>query len=215
MVIASMDLIVFDLDGTLYEHPFLKLQLGLKLWRSLPYLRRLEPSRGRIRPERFADGDELRAAQASKLDPRFSRRAHDWYRKQFYPQFLACLHPRWVRPGLQDLLQNIRRSGVRTAVLSDYSFVKERLQKLGIEPTLFDHLASAEDDGHLKPGVSSYLKLAKLFQVVPQRILIVGDRPETDGVAAQAIGAAFIHIASLQEWQEFTTHLEARITWNA
>jgi FMN phosphatase YigB (HAD superfamily) len=212
-LLPSQQLIVFDLDGTLYEHPYLKLQLGLKLWRSLRYLKRLEPSRNQIRSKRFTSGEALRAAQARTMDPASSRRAQSWYHAQFYPQFISCLHPRWSRPGLSDLLKKIRSKGIHTAVLSDYSCVQERLLRLGIEPKLFDQLASAEDDGHLKPGLSSYLRLAEKFKVPPERMLIVGDRPETDGVAAQAIGAAFVHIASALEWEDFITHWETQSTW--
>ncbi|MBW2264536.1 MAG: HAD family hydrolase, partial [Deltaproteobacteria bacterium] len=86
--------------------------------------------------------------------------------------------------------------GLKTAVLSDYGRVAERVEALRLPVTLFDDLASAEDAGALKPSPLPFLMSARNLGLEPDQVLVVGDRDDMDGQGAMAAGMAFLRLGS-------------------
>ena len=82
--------------------------------------------------------------------------------------------------------------GVKLVCLSDYSKVKERLLALDIDIDKFTLIKSSEDYGTLKPSESAFIKIAESLNISPSKILVVGDRDDTDGEGARRSKMQFI-----------------------
>ena len=76
-------------------------------------------------------------------------------------------------------------------VLSDYGHTHEKLEALGLDVELFDWVVSAPELGGLKPASQLMSKVAERMTVSPSECLVIGDREDTDGEMAKAVGAAF------------------------
>jgi HAD superfamily hydrolase (TIGR01509 family) len=103
--------------------------------------------------------------------------------------------PLFRRRELLAEIDAFRARGGRTALVSDYP-ARRKLEALGAS-RLFDVVvASGEPDGppRLKPHPGGMLRAAAALGVTPARCLVLGDRPDADGKAANAAGMAFRHV---------------------
>jgi len=203
--------VIFDLDGTLYSLRLTKLWMALALWRSISLLRRLTASRRAIRGTVYPDRVALFAALCGELARRAgttAERAAAWYEGEFMPAFVALLARRAVaRPGLAALLERLRAAGVRTAVVSDYGRVPERIAALRLDPALFDDLVAAEDHGVLKPSAAPFEAVARRWELGAAEIAVVGDREDLDAESALLAGMEFV---GARNWQDASSAIEAR-----
>jgi HAD superfamily hydrolase (TIGR01549 family) len=90
------------------------------------------------------------------------------------------------RRGLLQEIAAFRAAGGRTALVSDYP-ASAKLDALRVR-TLFDVVvASGEPDGphRLKPDPEGYLLAAERLDVPPPACLVLGDRRDADGAAAE------------------------------
>lgn len=176
---SNIKAVIFDLDGTLYNKRGLILRLiggelghlGLLIWERLV--------------RRYLLGKAFRREDIAIWES-------NWYKHHFMPLMVWCLERHftareWVLPRLEQL----RRDGVKTVVLSDYDCVTDKLKALGLDPALFDIVESSIDLGGLKPCKSMLMKVVDRLGVKPEEILIVGDRRDTDGASAHVLGAQF------------------------
>jgi FMN phosphatase YigB (HAD superfamily) len=203
--------VIFDLDGTLYTVRLMRLRMTVALRSSLGLLRQLGPSRRALRGAELADGAAVRGALHAELARRAgttAERAEAWYEGSFMPAFVELLrrHGR-VRPGLVALLEGVRRRGVRTAVVSDYGRVSERLVALRIDPALFDDLVAAEDHGVLKPSGIPLTAVVRRWDLPPSDVIAVGDREDLDAASARAAGMEFL---GAWDWKRASMAIEAR-----
>ena len=90
------------------------------------------------------------------------------------------------RAGAADLLTRLRP---RTLIaVSDFD-AEAKLEALGLRHH-FDHTYAAERCGALKPDPFAVFRAALAdLGIAPSTLLHVGDRPDTDGLAARAAGA--------------------------
>ncbi len=196
---GTLDGLVFDLDGTLYHmkwfmRPLLIAQL-------LPHIRRLPrymSVRGELMGVDMGSGDRLmrelsiRLGKREKSEP---EKMAEWIRLRFYPAFVKLMPLlRDSRPGLDRTVKVLRTRGIATAVVSDFDRIPERLLKLGHDPSAFDDIRSTEKEGMLKPSARVLSVLARRWRAAPERVLVVGDRDDTDGAAARAAGMPFVRI---------------------
>lgn len=212
--------VVFDLDGTLYEPPWLmKPRVALMLWRDVSILRHVVGARDWLRRREYDGREALLDAFYSELGRRAglgAASAGEWYERRFIGAFLHVLgRQARARPGLTSLLHGLRERGVRTGVLSDYGRVAERIESLRIPVTLFDDLCSAEDSGALKPSPRPFLMCARNLGLEPARVLVVGDRDDMDGKGARAASMPFLCLGrrgaarrpGLRSWEGVTALL--------
>ena len=87
------------------------------------------------------------------------------------------------RRGTEKLFAFLKEKNIKTAVFSDYAFVPQRMKAIGLEG-VSDFLFSAEILGGLKPACEPFFKIAKVLGVKAENILVIGDRPDTDGRGA-------------------------------
>jgi HAD superfamily hydrolase (TIGR01509 family) len=182
--------VVFDLDGTLYHLPMARVRLSVRLWRSIGLLKQYEPARRSLRGRSFPDAARLGEAFARELGRLASvapEQAARWFDEVFFEAFIDLLRSSArPRPGLLPLLSRLRSRGVKLAVLTDVGRVEDRLRALGIPAAAFDVLMCSEACGELKPSPRALLLVAERMGLDPSRVLVVGDRADLDGRAAQA-----------------------------
>ena len=197
--ITSIQGIIFDLDGTLYKMRwFIKPLLSIKVF---PHCLRL-PRFLKIR-EKFAGLDlltrenlfEAICKEIALKENITSKEINSWIMESFYPGFVDVMKfQRSGRPGVNTFLCNLKNAGLQLGVLSDYDFVVPRLKNLKIDSTHFSVTTSCEASGALKPSPRPFLQIAQLWNILPENILVIGDRNDTDGVAAQNAGMPFLRI---------------------
>jgi HAD superfamily hydrolase (TIGR01549 family) len=190
-----------DLDGTLYRHGPMKRRMALKLLlqspTSLPLLRRFrkehEGLRDRPPPDGTSPYDEqvTRTAAATGISAeRVRQRVEDWMLER-----PGRLIRNYRRDDLVDDLITFRSRGGKTAVVSDYP-ARIKLAALEIAD-LFDVIVANGEEGgplRLKPDPSGYLLAAKQLGVEPRHCLVIGDRVDADGAAAESAGMRFRHV---------------------
>ena len=190
----DIDLVVFDVDGTLYDQRRLRLamlgQLLQEAWRtrSLDTLRTLRTFR-RVR-EALGDtpGADFMLAQYAltaschqKTEAEVRALATQWLEQRPLPLLAGCRYPH-----LQALFAGLRAAGKQIAVFSDYP-AADKLAALGLhaQPIV---CATDADIARLKPDPCGLLAVLQRTGVEPRRALMIGDRVDRDAAAAQRAG---------------------------
>ena len=196
---AKIKSIIFDLDGTLYNNAFftplliLKCFSRLRLIYSLPRIRRILAGQDKQNINNFEQVFFTLLAEQSHTTITESQ---NWYNNKFYPSFISILKFFPARQGTGTLLYALRNSGIKLAVLSDYSHIDRRLTAIGLAPELFDCLVSCEELGALKPCPRPFIETAYRLDSAPSHTLLIGDRCDTDGAGAEACGMPYYIISN-------------------
>jgi FMN phosphatase YigB (HAD superfamily) len=217
--------IVFDVDGTLYGQSGLRRAMLLQLLRA----HLIKPWEGfntfrilgayRRAQEHLRDqpieGD-LAAAQlrwacerSGAPEPVVRALVERWMEQAPLP-----LLPRFVFPGLSDLLRSAKQRGVRLGVLSDYP-AENKLRAMGVAE-FFDLVLTAQDPAvnRFKPDPSGLREALRRLGTPGAQALYVGDRAKVDAAAAQAAGVPCVILnprrngASHQSWSEVSGYPE-------
>lgn len=92
------------------------------------------------------------------------------------------------RSGLAATLTDLRRRGMRLGVLSDYP-ARDKLAALGIADLFSLVLCTSDPEiGAFKPDPRGFWRACELWNLSPDEVLYVGDRPDVDGHGALAAG---------------------------
>ncbi|MDR1443696.1 MAG: HAD family hydrolase [Treponema sp.] len=204
--------LIFDLDGTLYDSKNIALRLILGRPFDAP-LMRAERHVRRLFAGRVYDSAEsyYRAffGELSKQTRRSAFSARRWYFEAYMPLMIRTLKKHYrPRPGAAELLaaltsgRNRRGGKIPFAVYSDYPMTAERFTALGLEPGPLGRLYGPEDFGAQKPAAAPFLHIARDLGCPPQRILVAGDRDDTDGAGAGAAGMDYFKI-NARTWESF------------
>lgn len=109
-------------------------------------------------------------------------------------------------PGVPALFAALKRKGKIVGILSDYPAV-EKLAALGLKA---NHIVSALDDGIglLKPHTRGLEVLMDAAGVTAQTTVVIGDRPDRDGLVARRVGARALIRSSkpIEGWQTFASY---------
>ncbi len=188
--------VVLDLDGTLYDKTGLARRMVRRLWWCLPLLAAERLARRNAHYVQFASEEEF-------FDFFFTSMARGhwwtagmaatWYHQVYMPAMLRLIkryfHP---RQEVMALVEEAKAQGLKIAIYSDYGCVLEKLEALGIDPTMFDLLVSAPELGALKPSEPCARRVLEMLGAQPDTALFVGDRDDKDGASARAVGAKYI-----------------------
>jgi putative hydrolase of the HAD superfamily len=200
---GEIQLVVFDVDGTLYDQGRLRRRMLLELighalaTRSLTTVRTVRLYR-RLREAFSEDGveqfeDRLVAQTARDLgrDPAAVRDlVGEWMERRPLAHLGACR-----APMVGELFDALRRHGKRLGILSDYP-AHDKLRVLNLTA---EFVVSATDEqvGVLKPSPRGLQVVMAAAGVSPAATLLIGDRDDRDGEAARRAGArALIRSAS-------------------
>jgi len=201
---ACHDAWLVDLDGTLYRATPLRMLMAAELalcgWSAIRVLRRFRQEHERLRHEREPAASTPYALQiertAAALGLSANRVAH--VVQQWMQERPRKWLPRCIRASLVRHMERFRDDGGRIAVVSDYP-AGGKLSALGISSLVDAVIASGEtaELKRLKPAPDGYLLAAAKVGAAAERCLVIGDRRETDGMAAQAAAMNFLHVSQL------------------
>jgi FMN phosphatase YigB (HAD superfamily) len=207
----GVDLVVFDVDGTLYRQNRLRAlitydllldaasRLSLEAMRIIRCYRRI---REQLAVREVLGFDDILVAETAARTRHSTCEVRavveEWIERRPLPYLAACRYPRLV-----ELFAALRRSGKAIGILSDYP-AAAKLAALGLDA---DHVICANDKaiGLLKPNPRGLQSILEEAAVSPQRTVVIGDRVDRDGAVAARIGArALIRSARLiKGWQTF------------
>lgn len=207
----NIEALIFDLDGTLYDKKNIVLNTLKSHWKEIPILHATNRLRKSLKGVDFENSEAFHETfyrQIARSAGRRTSTIEHWYQKKFYPRFIRALKKKYkARNNLVALLEKLQ-GVIPMAVFSDYSYVPERLHALKIPQKYFSFMAGSEEYGVLKPSARPLLEIASRLGVSPGKVLVVGDRVDTDGEAAKKAGMMFYHIAGPDQWDRFITDME-------
>lgn len=190
----NRELVIFDVDGTLYSQPRLRARMAMSLLAEAIRSGSFETMRilrqYRLHREILADaspGDFVErqftdtAAACTCSRDSVQEIVAEWIERRPLRHLAACRYA-----GLEAVFEGLRRSGRAIAVLSDYA----AHQKLGVLGLQADFIVSATDEDvqSLKPDPKGLQKILRLAGVSSGRALMVGDRFDRDWTAASRVG---------------------------
>ena len=204
MNIEKYKSVIFDLDGTLYDNKGLPLKLVLSDILNMWVLGAERLARKHIKGRDYQDAagvyDALFAEMARVKRSLTVEKARKWYQQKYMPLQVALLKVYFQpRPYVVELIQAMRDRGMKVILYSDYGHEVEKIQALGIPESLFDGVISAAKMGGLKPCQQSMERLMKQFDIQAEDTLYIGDREDTDGESARAVGMDFYNVKADRE----------------
>ena len=185
--------VIFDLDGTLYDKKALarRLILSSLLRGDLPLLRREQQVRKKLRGTPFPSEEQFYEAFFAEFP--HPAKARQWYFQRYMPLMVRILQRKYtLYPWAEELVKQLKEKGIRVAIFSDYGCVCEKLEAIGFDPQWADLLFDAPALGGLKPCQDSFARMCEMLNVRPDECLMVGDRRDTDGLGAAAVGMPFL-----------------------
>ena len=206
MDISKVRAILFDLDGTLYYQPPLRILMGLELsalpltmgslakTRSvLKVIKQFRSTREELRhlgnPSEWLD--EIQYQQAANgvgfKAEEVKRIIEEW----MYHRPLKYL--KWCRRmGAVSFFTEAQRRGIQIGVFSDYP-AQEKLEALELESFVQLVLCATDKEiNAFKPHPRGFLRACECWGLGPHEVLYVGDRPEVDGKGALAAGMPYM-----------------------
>jgi len=196
-MITSVNGIIFDFDGTLFDNSRIAFYLisanpvaTLRTWKER-LVRKRFAGRDFQTPEKYFKAFFKELGKACCQPPEWLR---NWYFNHYMPRMIRVLKKHYnAREGLQDLLQRAGSPGssLKIAVYSDYPFLKERMEAIGLSVSENIRLYGPESFGAQKPASRPFLEIAKNMNLQPEEILVIGDREDTDGQGAFNAGMHF------------------------
>ena len=199
--------VIFDFDGTLFDNVRIPFYLTaayppdlLRLWRERLVRRSFAGSD-------YSTPEEYYRAYFTALGKACLRSAETmraWYFDRYMPRMTKVLKKHYkFRPGVSELFRRIHENpgalGAKSlppdfpqfAIYSDYPFLKERLEALGLTTGSKIRLYGPDSFGAQKPAVRPFLQIASDFGLKPEEVLVIGDREDTDGIGAYKAGMHF------------------------
>jgi HAD superfamily hydrolase (TIGR01549 family) len=193
-----------DFDGTLYHakpvQALMALELALFGWRTIKTLRRFRKSHEQLRRGEL-DAHPAVDVSLSPFEQQLAVTAADLGLsletvRTTVEQWMMVRPRRWIRlfrrQALLDELVQFQARGGKLALVSDYP-LQVKVQALAGLVTFDTIVASGETGGptQLKPAPHGYLAAAGRLDVPPEACLVIGDRVDADGKAAEAAGMKF------------------------
>ena len=196
---GNIRLLIFDVDGTLYDQQRLRRRMALALVfhyivrpRKLPELYILRTFRKERERNRDMKVDNLEEAQYEwcRIKTGASRDRIMALVSFWMHEFPLKYLPGCVFPGVQELFSGAGKLQVPVAVLSDYPS-DQKLQSMGLKADLVVSATQPEVNS-LKPDPKGLLYIADNFNLRTQDCLYIEDRPDLDLEAARSAGMNFL-----------------------
>ena len=193
----KIDAFVFDLDGTLYPKNAVRKAMIRSLFPRLITLKKYNDARNSVVGRDFHSSEVMLdtiVSLFSKDNGRKAAKLRSWLDSDYYPALLECIATIPPRDGFPELIHRLYQHGIKLAVVSDYGYVRERLQSLGFDVSCFSLLLGTEEEGMMKPATRINEIIFAELGTIPSRTVMVGDRDDTDRALADAAGMPFLGI---------------------
>jgi putative hydrolase of the HAD superfamily len=145
--------------------------------------------RERIAEAEVTDFERVLIAETASLtgysEKNVQKIVAEWINHRPLPYLASCRYP-----GILELFDGLKRNGKMIGILSDYA-AQAKIAALGL---VADFVVCAEDKsvGVLKPHPRGIEYLMSLAGANAESTLLIGDRGERDGLAAERAGAHFL-----------------------
>lgn len=194
----QLDLVVFDVDGTLYDQKQLRLTMLLQLLKHavtkldisiFPIIKHYRSIRETLGDEEVFDFEAKLVKQTSEItgqsESQVRQVINEWIENRPLPYLAAARYE-----GLETLFAAIKQQNKTLGILSDYK-ATAKVKSLGLTADL---IVSAQDEAVnvLKPHPKGLETIAKQAGVSMDRVILIGDRDERDGEAARRAGAQYL-----------------------
>jgi len=185
--------VIFDLDGVLVSTD----ELHYRAWKELadregiPFDREVNH---RLRGVGRMESLEIILERAPRPYTDDQRRAMAAAKNERYRELLASLTPSDLLPGAAEIVEKLRRRGIRTAVASSSRNAPMILERTGLAGR-FDAVVDGGDITRTKPDPEIFLLAARRMGLAPAECVVVEDAPA--GIeAARRAGMAYYGIGS-------------------
>jgi putative hydrolase of the HAD superfamily len=207
-------LVVFDVDGTLYDQHGLRIRMlremllaaiqrhDVAFIKILRVYRRTREQLGDSLHEDFER--ELLSRTAAIVgcgEDEVRATVGEWIERRPLRHLI-----RYRYPGLPELFRGLRRQGKKIGIYSDYP-AHQKLEAMRLDADLIV-CATDEDVRVLKPHARGLHVLMSRAAMNPAETIMIGDRPERDGLAARAanVRALILSRKAKDGWQTFARY---------
>ena len=218
----SIQGVIFDVDGTLYDPRGLRLRMVVLLvahylrrpWRrrEVPILAAFRRERERLADSGGEQGPETlygRVADRFGVDPALVRRVvQQWLMDRPMAHLRACRFA-----GVAEFIRALSAAGVKVGVFSDYP-AREKLRALDL-PALMCVTAEDAGVGRLKPDPKGLARMVEKLGLPVDRCLFIGDRDERDGLCARRLGMRYLLKQQQLSSHGFRCYLDLHAQWRA
>lgn len=194
MINGNYEVYVFDVDGTLYFQRKVRMIMAKRL---LVYYA--------FHPLRIKDLfiiKEFRALRekAQSVDMLYKDTGAKY---KVSPEYVSDVIDKWIYKNPIDavscskdekllcVIKKLKEAGKKIVIWSDY-FADDKLEALGVEADAVYTADDSERQIDLKPSDKALRLIMNDFNVSPDKVLMVGDRMEKDGLAAKSAGTDYI-----------------------
>lgn len=197
---------IVDLDGTLYHPMPVKLAMAIELLLVAPHkvrvIAKFRKMHERLRVTERDSSDPTQSQSPWELQLRMTATDQGVdveSMRALAEEWMVRRPGKWIRlfrrRGLLREVELFRASGGRCALVSDYP-ARQKLRALRAEDLFHAVISNGEPGGpgRLKPHPEGFLLAASALGAQPTDCLVIGDRLDADGAAAEAAGMVFRHI---------------------
>ena len=202
----SVKAILFDVDGTLYDQRLMRKKMLKDLIRlffkspvkgghTIYILYQFRKLREALRFKTSETGDleyrqyQLTAAKTGYSENSVRHIVEEWIYTHPLKYLKSCRYD-----GVTKVLKACKAKGLKIGILSDYPS-QDKIEALGLASYITLYLSSTDSEIDIfKPDPTGIFVACKNWGITPEQLLYVGDRMDTDGVAAQRAGAFFFHL---------------------
>ncbi len=189
MTLDNIKAIIFDVDGTLYTGGIAKHLILGDIWRCMWALRERQ-TRKAMKSRDYMTAEIYYNTFFSTLSQKTGKEEsvmRDWYFSRYMPLMVRQIGKYCKpRPQINEVLESLKKKGIRLLVYSDYTMSKEKIESLGIDSSVFEKFYCAEEFGALKPQTRPFAQICQENGLECATTLMVGDKVDSDGGALGA-----------------------------
>lgn len=214
----KVELVIFDVDGTLYDQSRLRKKMGRMLishylfrpWNAydLQIIRVFRKERELMNFNPVKDIEnaqyEICAKKIKAPAENVKKVIERWMYKAPLEHLQECSFP-----GVKNFFESLKKQDIKIAIYSDYPAV-DKLQAMGLEADLVVSSTDKAVDS-LKPATNGLTYIMKHFNLAPDKCLFIGDRDELDGECARKAGMQYYILSDEDKKTDFYSTLSKNI----